>query len=82
MWLVSSSILPLVSLIYILQNFRPLTKLGLVVSRVGDLPPFPLDRASNLFLLSSSIYSLKKESEKLQTSHFGQIHEQFEFHTP
>lgn len=50
----------------------------LVLPRVGEVPPFSLDRVSDLFLLSSSIYSLKKELEKLQTSHSGQIHELFE----
>ena len=36
-----SSILPLIPLIFILQNFNPLTKLGLVVSGVGDLYLLP-----------------------------------------
>ena len=44
----SSRILPLTPLMFILQNFNPLTKLGLVVSGV-DLSPFSLERGSNLF---------------------------------
>ena len=37
----------MIPLMFILQNFNPLTKL--VVSGDGDLSPFFLDRGSNLF---------------------------------
>ena len=51
---------------FILQNFNPLTRLGLVVSGVGDLSSFSLDSGSDLFSFSSSMSSLKTKSQKIQ----------------
>ena len=45
----NSRILPLIPLMLILQNFNPLTKLGLVVSGGGDLSPFSLTEVQICF---------------------------------
>ena len=66
--------LPLILFMLILENFRPLIKLFLLVKVSVDLVSLPFASSSNQFSLSKLNCSLKKESEKLKKSHFGQIH--------
>ena len=60
-----------------LMNFNQLIKLLLFVPQGEDLSFFSFVRGTNLFSVSTFTCSPKTESEKLENSHFGQIHVQF-----
>ena len=54
-------------------------KLFLIVEVEGDLVSSPFASRFNLFSSSKFNCLSRKESEKMKTSHFGQIQVQFEF---